>query len=301
MRAERLTPYARLPRAYRDLHLLHSTVDAFGRAHWLLRECESAEQRSGPYDAMVVTVAGEGCHETRLSSALPRFPRIDSLPDGGFVLADGRCREGDDQVQVFDMLGRPTWTFQVGDAIEHLLADESGDLWLGYFDEGIFGGDPLSAAGVRRWSSTGEPLWAYSPPPGADWIAECYALNVDGRTAWVYPCLKEGDAPVIRNAGGVVTEDASLVISQRLLGTSRIMLIRHIDCGMQTFRDDDLKRDIEKETGIRPLWSPEAFADLEDDVRQSIRRIGADPFVPYKQYVRQFVFDVETGLLTEVK
>ncbi|MET8918931.1 carbonic anhydrase [Streptomyces sp. NPDC004610] len=115
--------------------------------------------------------------------------------------------------------------------------------------------------------------------------------------------LREGDAHVIRNAGGAVTEDAlrSLVISQRLLGTRRIMLIHHTDCGMQTFRDDDLKRDIEKETGIRPPWSPEAFADLEDDVRQSIRRIEADPFVPHKQYVRGFVFDVETGLLTEVK
>lgn len=187
MRAERLTRYARLPRAYRDLPLLHSTVDAFGRAHWLLRVRESTEQASGPYDAMVVTVADDAFHETRLSSVPPRLPRIDSLPDGGFVLADSRCREADDQVQVFDALGRPTWTFQVGDAIEHLLTDESGDLWVGYFDEGIFGDDPLSAAGVRRWSSTGQPLWAYSPPPGADWISECYALNVDGRTAWVYP------------------------------------------------------------------------------------------------------------------
>ncbi|MEV7283427.1 carbonic anhydrase [Streptomyces sp. NPDC093252] len=115
--------------------------------------------------------------------------------------------------------------------------------------------------------------------------------------------LKEGDAHVIRNAGGAVTEDAlrSLVISQRLLGTRRIMLIHHTDCGMQTFRDDDLKRDIEKETGIRPPWAPEAFADLEDDVRQSVRRIEADPFVPHKQHVRGFVFDVETGLLTEVR
>lgn len=128
MRSERLTRYARLPRAYRDLTLLHSTIDAFGRAHWLLRERESAEQPPGPHDAMVVTVTDEGCHERRLSSVLPRFPRIDSLPDGGFVLADSRCREGDDQVQVFDALGHPTWTYLVGDAIEHLLTDESGDL-----------------------------------------------------------------------------------------------------------------------------------------------------------------------------
>ncbi|MEU9337022.1 carbonic anhydrase [Streptomyces sp. NPDC048290] len=115
--------------------------------------------------------------------------------------------------------------------------------------------------------------------------------------------LKEGDAHVIRNAGGAVTQDAirSLVISQRLLGTRRVMLIHHTDCGMQTFRDDDFKRDIEKATGLRPPWSPEAFADLEDDVRQSVRRIETDPFVPHKESVRGFVFDVETGLLTEVK
>ncbi|MFE2040532.1 beta-class carbonic anhydrase [Streptomyces sp. NPDC059477] len=115
--------------------------------------------------------------------------------------------------------------------------------------------------------------------------------------------LKEGDAHIIRNAGGAVTEDAirSLVISQRLLGTRRIMLIHHTDCGMQTFKDDDFKREIEDETGIRPLWAPEAFADLETDVRQSIRRIKADPFVPHKRHIRGFVFAVETGQLTEVQ
>ncbi|MFJ4686755.1 beta-class carbonic anhydrase [Streptomyces sp. NPDC091377] len=115
--------------------------------------------------------------------------------------------------------------------------------------------------------------------------------------------LNEGDAHVIRNAGGAVTEDAirSLVISQRLLGTRRIMLIHHTDCGMQTFKDDEFKRQIEDETGIRPPWAPESFCDLEEDVRQSIRRIEADPFVPHKNSVRGFVFGVESGLLTEVK
>ncbi|MEU5978772.1 carbonic anhydrase [Streptomyces sp. NPDC047315] len=115
--------------------------------------------------------------------------------------------------------------------------------------------------------------------------------------------LKEGDAHVIRNAGGEVTEDAirSLSISQRLLGTRRIMLIHHTDCGMQTFKDDEFKAEIQGETGIRPPWAPEAFTDLDEDVRQSIRRIEVDPFVPYKNSIRGFVFDVKTGLLREVK
>ncbi|MBQ0851014.1 beta-class carbonic anhydrase [Streptomyces sp. NPDC057621] len=114
--------------------------------------------------------------------------------------------------------------------------------------------------------------------------------------------LANGEAHVIRNAGGAVTDDAirSLTISQRLLGTREIILIHHTDCGMLTFTDDEFKRQIEKETDIRPAWSAEAFSDLEDDVRQSIRRITANPFVPYTDAVRGFVFDVATGRLHEV-
>ncbi len=114
--------------------------------------------------------------------------------------------------------------------------------------------------------------------------------------------LDEGDAHVIRNAGGVVTDDVirSLAISQRLLGTEEIVLIHHTDCGMLTFKDDEVKADIEKETGLRPNFALEAFADLEDDVRQSIRRIQASPFVPKKDQVRGFVYDVDTGKLNEV-
>ncbi|MFF7259241.1 hypothetical protein ACFZCL_02960 [Streptomyces sp. NPDC008159] len=194
MTPDRLAPYARLPRAYRDLHLLHSTVDAFGRAHWLLR---TPAETPGPYDAVVVTVDDGASYATGLSSVSARHPRIDALPDGGFVVADARSGTGDEQVQVFDALGRPSWTFRVGDAIEHLLTDESGDLWIGYFDEGVFGDDPLSAAGARRWSATGEALWAYSPPPGGDWIADCYALNVDRRVAWVYPYTAYAGFPLV--------------------------------------------------------------------------------------------------------
>ena len=114
--------------------------------------------------------------------------------------------------------------------------------------------------------------------------------------------LKEGEAHVIRNAGGVVTDDEirSLAISQRLLGTEEIILIHHTDCGMLTFTDDDFKHQIEEETGIKPEWAAEAFEDLEEDVRQSIARIEASPFIPRKDTIRGFVYEVETGRVREV-
>ena len=114
--------------------------------------------------------------------------------------------------------------------------------------------------------------------------------------------LQEGEAHVIRNAGGVVTEDVirSLAISQWLLGTSEIILVHHTDCGMLTFTDDGFKQSIQDETGIKPTWAAEAFSDLDTDVRQSIARIKASPFVPKKDSVRGFVFDVATGRLNEV-
>jgi carbonic anhydrase len=114
--------------------------------------------------------------------------------------------------------------------------------------------------------------------------------------------LGDGEAHVIRNAGGVVTDDEirSLAISQRLLGTSEIILIHHTDCGMLTFTDDAFKRSIQDETGIKPAWSAESFTDLAEDVRQSVARIKASPFVPHKDAIRGFVFDVGTGKLNEV-
>ena len=114
--------------------------------------------------------------------------------------------------------------------------------------------------------------------------------------------LEEGEAHVIRNAGGVVTDDEirSLAISQRLLGTREIILIHHTDCGMLTFTDDEFKAAILKETGIKPEWAAEAFDDLDTDVRQSIARIKASPFIPHTDAVRGFVFDVATGRLNEV-
>jgi len=115
--------------------------------------------------------------------------------------------------------------------------------------------------------------------------------------------LGDGEAHVIRNAGGVITDDEirSLAISQRLLGTREIMLIHHTDCGMLTFTDDEFKRSILEDTGIKPHWGAESFPDLEEDVRQSAARIQASPFVPYTDAIRGFVFDVASGKLNEVQ
>jgi carbonic anhydrase len=123
-------------------------------------------------------------------------------------------------------------------------------------------------------------------------------LNVYGALG-----LQEGDAHVIRNAGGVVTDDEirSLAISQRLLGTEEIILIHHTDCGMLTFTDDQFRAAIHEDTGIKPEWAAESFDDLDADVRQSIARIKASPFIPRKESVRGFVYDVKTGRLREVR
>ncbi|WP_433579151.1 beta-class carbonic anhydrase [Nocardia brasiliensis] len=122
-------------------------------------------------------------------------------------------------------------------------------------------------------------------------------LNVYGALG-----IQEGESHVIRNAGGVITADEirSLAISQRLLGTREIILIHHTDCGMLTFTDDDFKASIQRDTGIKPEWAAEAFEDLETDVRQSIARIVASPFVVHKDAIRGFIFDVATGKLNEV-
>jgi carbonic anhydrase len=120
----------------------------------------------------------------------------------------------------------------------------------------------------------------------------------------IFPMLgmADGEAHVIRNAGGVVTDDVvrSLAISQRLLGTREIMLIHHTDCGLQKTTEDEFKGAVEADTGIRPHWAVEAFTDAEQDVRQSIGRLKASPFIPHKDGIRGYVFDVATGKLNEV-
>ncbi|UCE86756.1 MAG: carbonic anhydrase [Deltaproteobacteria bacterium] len=138
-----------------------------------------------------------------------------------------------------------------------------------------------------------------NPPARQIAIVACMDARLD-TTALLG--LEDGDAHVIRNAGGVVTDDVirSLTISQRLLGTREIMLIHHTGCGMLTFTDEELKDAIQKDTGVRPPFAIDTFADLEDDVRQSMARIHASPFVVHKDAVRGFVYDVETGRLREV-
>jgi carbonic anhydrase len=157
--------------------------------------------------------------------------------------------------------------------------------------------DEYLANNARYAESFSGPL--PMPPARQIAIVACMdaRLNVYGLLG-----LNEGEAHVIRNAGGVITDDEirSLAISQRLLGTREIMLIHHTDCGMLTFTDDAFKRAIQDDTGIKPAWGAESFADVDEDVRQSIARIKASPFVPHTGSVRGFVFDVATGKLGEV-
>lgn len=165
MRKTALIPYAHLPQAHHDRHVLTSTVDAFGTAHWLLSK--RAAQPSGvllPYDALVVSVHPHGTVElTELSPVRARWPHLGRLPDGGFVVAASRARRDEDahQVQVFDTLGRETSSFSVGDAIEHLLVDEAGQIWVGHFDE--------NPAGIRRWNAV--PLQFLAAGPAHAWLS----------------------------------------------------------------------------------------------------------------------------------
>src|SRR5690242_10603791 len=154
-------------------------------------------------------------------------------------------------------------------------------------------------ANAERYAATFDKGDLPLPPGRGVAVVACMdaRLNVYGLLG-----LRLGDAHVIRNAGGVVTDDEirSLAISQRLLGTEEIVLIHHTDCGMLTFTDDSFRGDLQKDTGIKPPWSPESFTDLDDDVRSSIGRIKASPFIPNKSSVRGFVYDVHTGRLREV-
>ena len=159
--------------------------------------------------------------------------------------------------------------------------------------------DDVLAANDAYASDFGDKGSLALPPARGFAILTCMDARLDPAK---YAGLSEGDAHVIRNAGGVITDDEirSLAISQRLLGTEEIMVIHHTDCGMLTFTDDDFKRQIQEETGMKPQWPVEAFADLDEDVRQSVARIKTNPFIPKKDAVRGFVYEVETGLLREV-
>jgi carbonic anhydrase len=157
--------------------------------------------------------------------------------------------------------------------------------------------DDLLANNARYAESFAGPLPL--PPARKLAVIACMDARLD---VYAILGLHPGESHVIRNAGGVVTDDEirSLAISQRLLGTEEIILIHHTDCGMLTFTDDEFKRSIQDDTGIKPEWAAEAFPDLDEDVRQSIARIKASPFIPRTGSVRGFVFDVATGKLNEV-
>ncbi|MBB5940287.1 hypothetical protein [Streptomyces zagrosensis] len=177
-----LVPYAHLPKAHHDHHVLTSTVDVLGAAHWLLADrVPQPGDAAQPFDALVVSVDPDGNAElTELSAVRARWPHLDRLPDGGFVVAASRARRYEDanQVQVFDALGRETSSFSVGDAIEHLLVDEASRIWVGHFDE--------NPVGIRCWSATGRLTWT-SDDAGIPGLFDCYALNVSGTTAWACP------------------------------------------------------------------------------------------------------------------
>jgi len=157
--------------------------------------------------------------------------------------------------------------------------------------------DELLGNNARYARRFGGPK-SFWPPKGVAVIA-CMDARLD---VYAVLGLRPGEAHVIRNAGGVVTEDEirSLSISQRLLGTREVILIHHTDCGMMKFTDDSFRRALQEETGIKPSWSTEAFTDLDADVRQSMARVAASPFIPCKDSIRGFVFDLATGKLNEV-
>jgi carbonic anhydrase len=115
--------------------------------------------------------------------------------------------------------------------------------------------------------------------------------------------LQEGDAHILRNAGGVITDDVirSLAVSQRRMGTRAVMLIHHTDCGLQTLTDDGFRAELQEATGVAPAFAIESFTDVDADVRQSIRRVRRSPFVLHREHVRGFVYDVETHGLREVE
>jgi carbonic anhydrase len=138
------------------------------------------------------------------------------------------------------------------------------------------------------------------PPAKKLAVVACMDARID---VYVTLGLAEGDAHVIRNAGGIVTDDTirSLAISQRLLGTEEVLLMHHTRCGMQTFSDEQFARRLEEETGVAPPWAAGAFTDLEEDVRESIARVQGSPFIPHTDQVRGFVYEVETGRLREVR
>lgn len=198
MRKVALRPHALLPRQYDHRRVLATTVDAWDRALWLI--CPDAElkpqshgspyprPRNYPYEALLVTDDGGTVHEQTLREVSVWVSHVDALPNGRFILLQGRGPRGERNAQIYGRDGRRRCAFQMGDAIEFMMADRRNHVWSAYFDEGVYA-DPISAAGLVRWDSGGRQEWRYSAPEGIEYIDTVYALNVDDSVAWAsyYP------------------------------------------------------------------------------------------------------------------
>ncbi|MER5835448.1 hypothetical protein ABT116_32615 [Streptomyces sp. NPDC002130] len=192
-----LRPYALLPRQYDHQKVLATTVDAWGRALWLI--CLDAElrprsfgrpspqPRSCPYDALLVIDDGGAVREQFLRDVSLSVTHLDALPNGRFVV-QGYGAAGDRNAQIYGTDGRRRRSFAMGRAVEYLMADRRHHVWSAYGDEGVYS-DPISAAGLVRWDSGGNHLWGYSPPKDVEYIDTVYAFNVDDGVAWAdyYP------------------------------------------------------------------------------------------------------------------
>ncbi|MGW8887899.1 hypothetical protein [Streptomyces sp. NPDC055749] len=206
-----LRPYALLPRQYDDKKVLATTVDAWGRALWLL--CPTAElvpNRWGnpwprppryPYDALLVISDAGAVRERVLRDLTLLARRIDALPNGRLVL-QSHGAVGEQNAQIFGRDGRRRHSFVMGSAMEFMVADRRNNLWSAYFDEGVYV-DPVSSAGLVRWDSGGNRLWGYSAPPGVEYIDTVYAFNVTDKVAWAayyptFPLLEVRDNGNVR-------------------------------------------------------------------------------------------------------
>lgn len=194
MRKVALRPHALLPRQYDDQKILRTTVDAWGRALWLI--CPNAElspdypggrpylrPRKYPYEALLVISDGGRVRKQTLHDVTVRVTGLDALPNGRFLLK-GYGAEDEKNAQIYGRDGRRRSSFEMGRGIEFMMADRRHHVWSAYFDEGVFSGDPISANGVVRWDSGGNQEWGYSPPKGVRPIDDVYAFNVDDGVAW---------------------------------------------------------------------------------------------------------------------
>jgi len=205
-----------------DLVALNATVD--GR---LIAVSASGSQRGRLPDLRVrvhLHEAGDHWRPVQLTGVTIAPNKVDLLPDGSLLLAQSRCirrpfEPVPDNAQVFSASGQALRSFRIGDGVGHLAVDEPGTIWVGYYDEGIYGGDPLSAGGLTRFDEYGRQLWTYWPPSGLNHIADCYALNVSARTTWAYyyagfPLIRITDTQAspfppgpVRGARGVLIHD----------------------------------------------------------------------------------------------